>query len=132
MVKLCWKLRISFDTYTFRVTIQSWKYQLFCRKYDEASFFSSSSHSITVHCELTFVARKRSFKRFSNRYECRLDWIGICTDYERPVRKSSSLHDRKSNHNHNFLGMCDWSIFCLRHQPKISDFLDLCAFIGCP
>ena len=39
------------------------------------------------------------------------------TDYGRLVRKSPSLHGRKSNPN---------PIFCLPHRHKISDFFDLC------
>ena len=46
-----------------------------------------------------------------------------CTDYGRPVRKSPSLHSRKSTPTLKLYGH---SIFCLPHWPKFSDFFDLC------
>ena len=46
---------------------------------------------------------------------CNHTWT---TDYRRPVRKLPSLHSKIFRYGR--------SIFCLPHQPKISDFFDLC------
>ena len=47
------------------------------------------------------------------------------TDYGRPVKKSPSLHGRKSNPNPTFTGMVEAYFVCLIGQ-KISCFFDLC------
>ena len=46
---------------------------------------------------------------------CNHTWT---TDYRRPVRKLPSLHSKIFRYGR--------SILCLPHQPKISDFFDLC------
>ena len=50
--------------------------------------------------------------------------LGLVTDYGRLVRKSPSLHGRKSNPK--YIDRYNRGIFCLPHWPNISDFFDLC------
>ena len=53
-------------------------------------------------------------------------WLSVKhTDYGRPVRKSPSLHGQKSTPTPKFLGTTE-AFFCLPHQPKFSDFFNLC------
>ena len=52
-------------------------------------------------------------------------YIRILTKYGRLVRKSSSLHGRKSNPNPKFIGTAE-AYFCLPHRPKIAGYFDLC------
>ena len=50
------------------------------------------------------------------------------TDYGHPVRKSSSLHGRKSTLTPKFLGTAEAYFACHigPHRPTFSDFFDLC------
>ena len=52
------------------------------------------------------------------------------TDYARPVRKSLSLHSRKSNPNPKFIGTAE-AYFVWHIGPKFQVSL-IHAFIGCP
>jgi hypothetical protein len=52
------------------------------------------------------------------------------TDYGHPVRKSPSLHGRKSNPNPKFLGTAE-AYFACKIGPKFQISL-IYAFIGCP
>ena len=52
------------------------------------------------------------------------------TDYGRPVRKSPSLHGRKSNPNPKFIGTAE-AYFVCHIGPKFQVSL-IYAFIGCP
>ena len=56
--------------------------------------------------------------------------MDVVTDYGRPVRKSPSLHDRKSNPNPKFIGTAE-AYFVCHIGPKFQISL-IYAFIGCP
>ena len=49
----------------------------------------------------------------------------VTTDYGHPVRKSPSLHGRKSTPSPRFLGTAAAYLVC-HIGPKFSDFFDLC------
>ena len=55
-----------------------------------------------------------------------LSWID-CTDYERSVRKSPSLHSQKSTRNPKFLGMAEAYFVC-----RIGPNFQIYDLIGCP
>ena len=54
----------------------------------------------------------------------------LLTDYGHPVRKSPSLHGRKSTPTPKFLGMAE-AYFVYHMGPNFRIFL-IYAFIGCP
>ena len=62
-----------------------------------------------------------------NSPEMKLAKLQWCTDYGRPVKKSPSLHGRKSTLTPKFLG----SLFHLSHRPNFQ-FSLIYDFIGCP
>ena len=67
------------------------------------------------------------FKHFQS---CTNLFIFEITDYRYPVRKSPSLHGRKSNPDPKFLGMVE-AYFVCHIGPKFKISL-IYAFIGCP
>ena len=67
---------------------------------------------------------KKSFK------SSLLSMMMCSTDYGHPVRKSPSLHSRKSNPNPKFLGTADAYVVC--HIGPIFQICLINAFIGCP
>ena len=79
-------------------------------------YFCKASRLTWANCRLVILFQEQ---------RC-WNWYGhSCTfqstDYQCPVRKSSSLHDRKSTPTSKFLGTVE-AYFC----PKFLDFFDLC------
>ena len=73
--------------------------------------------------------------KYSAKLESKLIKMSGCTlmlttDYGRPVRKSPSLHGRKSNLNPKFVGTTE-AYFVSHIGPKFQISL-IYAFIGCP
>ena len=89
---------------------------------------------------LTIKKNKLSIIRFANNWQvffCRVanfsppcEPIKVNTDYRRPVRKSSSMHGRKSNSNPKFIGMAE-AYFVCQIGPKFQVSW-IYTFIGCP
>ena len=70
------------------------------------------------------------FEEESNFFNSWIGALGASTDYGHPVRKSLSLHGRKSNPNPKFIGTAEAYLVC-HIGPKFQISL-IYAFIGCP
>ena len=70
------------------------------------------------------------FEEESNFFNSWIGALGASTDYGHPVRKSLSLHGRKSNPNPKFIGTAE-AYFACHIGPKFQISL-IFAFIGYP
>ena len=61
------------------------------------------------------------FEEESNFFNSWIGALGASTDYGHPVRKSLSLHGRKSNPNPKFIGTAEAYFVC---QPQVSDIIE--------
>ena len=91
---------------------------------------------LKIHCGSPDMCYCLKWPDLPRKRNSRFIWIAtclensLCTDYGRPVRKSPSLHGRKSNPNPKFIGTAE-AYFVCHIGPKFQISLNY-AFIGCP